>query len=1132
MNIRKYFSCLCLFLLTLITLTSLTYSREYIHHEMEVLLQPDEHRLSVKDTITLPEAIVPVHGGDIYFSLHSGLQPASANKGVRITPEIRKPDSTVPVQAGYTHVEDYRVTLPAGVHCFTVHYHGKIHHPIQQGEQYARSFSETLGAISPQGVYLSGCSYWYPRFNDDLITFTMNVRVPDAWNMVTQGERFLHTEEDTGVHIGWRSEEPQDELCIAGGRFTEYHRDTNGVQVMAFLRTPDETLADKYLETATLYLGMYHNLIGPYPYKKFAVVENFWETGYGMPSFTLLGTKIIRFPFILHSSYPHEILHNWWGNSVFVDYQTGNWCEGLTAYLADHLIQEQKGTGAEYRRTALQKYTDYIIKGTDFPLAEFRTRHSPVTEAIGYGKAMMFFHMLRLQVGDDIFTRALQKFYRENTYRRASFDDIRRIFNDVTGKNLQQEFDQWITRPGAPVLRVRDTSAQSGTEGYVLSAIIEQVQSGPAYTLQIPIAVTMEGEEYAYQATVTMDTKRLELSLPLPSRPLQLDIDPEFDIFRRLDPYEIPPALSNSFGAEKILILLPSTASKELLQGFQDLGESWQKSRPGKIMIKQDNEIDTLPSDHAVWLLGWENQFLPQFTPGILDYHVTVSDQSISINGKAVERNKHAAVITTRHPDNPNLTLTLLAADTIAAISKLKENLPYYSKYSYLCFEGDELHSIIKGNWPVINSPMSVPVLQPREQITKVEKGKQAPRQPLAHLPLLFSEKRLLRDVQYLASEKLQGRGFGTPGLDMAADYIASEFQKAGLQPFDNTDNSFFQVWEDSGDEPVRQVILKNVIGIIPGSDPELAEQSIVVGAHYDHLGSGWPDVHKGDKGKIHYGADDNASGVAVLLELARLFGKNWKPSRTVVFIAFTGEEAGLRGSRYYVTHEQYLPTNKIAGMVNIDTVGRLEDNKLMIFGTGSAKEWGYIFMGASYTTGVSVEPIPHDFGASDQKSFLDAGIPAVQLFSGPNPDYHRPTDTVDKVKPSSMVKTAKILKEVIEYLAHRPVPLTSTLEKSKGQTPEGPEKASAGRKVSLGTVPDFTYHDNGFRIKGIVPGSPAEKAGLHDGDVILTMNDIRISGLPDFSGYLKKLQPGERISITFMRDGKRYETDAIVEER
>src|SRR5262249_34773097 len=166
------------------------------------------------------------------------------------------------------------------------------------------------------------------------------------------------------------------------------------VKALAFLRKPEQALADRYLDATVQYLDMYRGLLGPYPYSKFALVENFWETGYGMPSFTLLGEQVIRFPFILHSSYPHELLHNWWGNGVFVDLAGGNWCEGLTAYLADHLIAEQRGQGAEHRRAILQRVTDYVTPENDFPLTRFLSRHNAVTEAVGYGKTAMVFNML------------------------------------------------------------------------------------------------------------------------------------------------------------------------------------------------------------------------------------------------------------------------------------------------------------------------------------------------------------------------------------------------------------------------------------------------------------------------------------------------------------------------------------------------------------------------------------------------------------------------------------------------------------------------------------------------------------------------------------------------------------------
>src|SRR4029077_5419632 len=248
----------------------------------------------------------------------------------------------------------------------------------------------------------------------------------------------------------WSVATPTEEVHLIAAPFTEYSRDAGAVKAFAFLRKPDQALAERYLEATAQYLEMYNRLLGPYPYSKFALVENFWETGYGMPSFTLLGEQVIRFPFILHSSYPHELLHNWWGNGVFVDGAGGNWCEGLTAYLADHLIAEQRGQGAEHRRAILQRVTDYVTPENDFPLSRFQSRHNAATEAVGYGKAAMVWNMLRQKVGDAQFIKALQRFYPDNRFRLASYDDLRMSFEAVSGLDLRAFFDQWIRDVGTP----------------------------------------------------------------------------------------------------------------------------------------------------------------------------------------------------------------------------------------------------------------------------------------------------------------------------------------------------------------------------------------------------------------------------------------------------------------------------------------------------------------------------------------------------------------------------------------------------------------------------------------------------------------------------------------------------------
>jgi acetylornithine deacetylase/succinyl-diaminopimelate desuccinylase-like protein len=243
----------------------------------------------------------------------------------------------------------------------------------------------------------------------------------------------------------------------------------------------------------------------------------------------------------------------------------------------------------------------------------------------------------------------------------------------------------------------------------------------------------------------------------------------------------------------------------------------------------------------------------------------------------------------------------------------LGRKLPHYNKYSYLGFTGDEPTNVFKGQWPVVNSPMSIAVLQSDGKEVELATAKMASRAALAQLPPVFSETRMLKDIEYLASEELKGRGLGTPELDKAAAYIARQFSDAGLHPCGDGSDDFFQTWTEQVDMPESDVVtLKNVIGVIPGTNPEFDGQSVVIGAHYDSHGLGWPDVLKGNEGKIHPGADDNASGISVLLEFARLVGKKWQPERTVVFVAFSAEEAGKLGSLHYIRQANKYPVSKL----------------------------------------------------------------------------------------------------------------------------------------------------------------------------------------------------------------------------
>jgi hypothetical protein len=343
--------------------------------------------------------------------------------------------------------------------------------------------------------------------------------------------------------------------------------------------------------------------------------------------------------------------------------------------------------------------------------------------------------MLRQRLGDKTFIRGLQQFYRENKFKRATFTDLKNAFSNAAAEDLEAEFNQWTSRAGAPVLRVGQAQAEPHNKGYRLTAILEQVQPGPVYQLRLPLAVSLEGQEQAYQRTVMMAGKRLNLVLDVPARPLHLEVDPEFDLFRRLDRTEIPPALSLAFSGRQVLILLPSRASKKVLGGYRALAESWTQYPATQLQIRMDSELEELPQDRTIWLFGWENRFQPKMIQQVAVYRVSMTDGGLQIGETRLVRDKHAAVLVTRHPANPELALAWLATDNVLAIPGLGQKLAHYGKYSYLGFEGSEPVNTLKGEWPVVGSALSIPVTQADGSVIQSSKPKLAPRKALIELP-------------------------------------------------------------------------------------------------------------------------------------------------------------------------------------------------------------------------------------------------------------------------------------------------------------------------------------------------------------------------------------------------------------
>ncbi len=1030
---RRAFFFIPLFFLLI---TQLSQAETLIHHDLKVVLSPGSHLIQVVDRLSLSPSFQADQQGKFYFSLNESLFPIALTPGVMIERELALDDKTPKIsgmtdlgiqpEANTVPLTHYSMTLPIGLREVVIRYEGLINNPLVLKDNALPTVeADTSGMISEEGIFLSEPSAWYPDFNQQLISFNLDITLPQDWNAVSQGKRTQHFVQGDTQHIRWESPEPQEHIFLVGGKWTEYKRKTGRVLILALLKTPDSELAKRYLKAAEQYLTMYQELLGPYPYAKFALVENFWEAQYGLPSFTLMGPKALRSPATIHAIFPYELLRNWWGNGVYVNQNQGNWSEGLIAYLSDYLKREQNDTAQALRLTLLQQYAHTVTRQNEVPLSLFQGWSDPASQAIGYGKGLFLFHMFRQSLGDKPFINALRTFFHENRFKHTSFETLAQAFGRSTQQDLSEEFMQWVRRKGAPVLRAKHVLSEKTDTGYRFSALIEQQQPGPAYPLNIPIVITLQGEKAPFQTTVDMKNKTLEIAIDLPTRPVRFQIDPEYNLFRALHPAEMPPSIEEALNAESTLILLPSTASIPLRSAYQKLARSMKQERPDHVSIGWDNEYTRLPDDQSVWLLGWENRFQRTILKELTTYDVSMNSAMTRIGDIQIPRRNHSIVLSTRHPKSTKYALSWFATDHAAAIPVFGKKLSQYGPYGYLAFKGNALKDVEKGRWPPVGSPMSIRIKQDDGRWIKEVPTTLAKRDALTSISPLFSEEQMWGDITFLSSDQLKGRGFGTPELDRTAEYIAAAFRQAGLSPADDAGRSFLQQWTGEHEGIGSGVALKNVVAMLPGTASGLKHEYIVIGAHYDHLGFGWPRVHEGEHSTIHPGANANASGVALMLELARVLKKDKPLQRSILFAAFTANEVGLRGSQHLVSSQAALPAGLITSMINLDTVGRLQENRLFVLGTESSREWPPILRRIGFETGIEIASFPETLASSDHISFIQEGIPAIRFFTGITPETDRPTDTIEKIDLPGMVAIGRVVKEVIEDLANRPLPLT-----------------------------------------------------------------------------------------------------------
>lgn len=411
----------------------------------------------------------------------------------------------------------------------------------------------------------------------------------------------------------------------------------------------------------------------------------------------------------------------------------------------------------------------------------------------------------------------------------------------------------------------------------------------------------------------------------------------------------------------------------------------------------------------------------------------------------------------------------------------------------------------------------------------------------------------LRRDITYLASDALEGRLTGTPGNDSAAAYIARRYALlqldtlAGLhdnrcvsvsalrQTIEARTGNSIRLTDRQGiacSSPYLQPFTaksvaaahaglpaalptQNVVALLPGSDPALRNEFVVIGAHFDHLGrSAFNALDPAAGNAIRHGADDNASGTAAVMELARLFAHH-PPRRSLIFVNFSGEELGLLGSQYFVDHSP-VPLDHVFAMLNFDMVGRMQNDKLIVYGAATATELPGIVDSANVAPQFQIAKIGDGFGPSDQSSFYEKNIPVLFFFTGEHEDYHRATDVASKIDVGDEARVVEYAGRIARALADRSARLTYVRSASPA-----PMAATSGRNVWFGSVPDMGATDvAGVRLAGVTPNSPADKAGAKQGDIIVEFGGKPVKDLYAYTDALYSHQPGDVVQFKVLRDG------------
>jgi len=626
-----------------------------VEHSIEIVLKTDTAEILIKDRLR-------VSGRERYqFHLAAWLGVESLLlDGQEVRPLVQGPE--------------YWLALPdSNPHELQFTLRGEV--PSRDSQQ--NSWPAMLSSSGDDGFFLPGYDAWIPRDEGGRISYRLTVTVPLGQRAVATGK--LVSEQLTeDVYIStFESQNPGEPPSLFVGPYQVMERPGNGLRLRTYFHEDLVPLAETYLEAADSYIQRYQQSIGDYPYSDFHVISAPIPVGLGFPNLTYVGRQVIPLPFMRTRSLAHEVLHNWWGNAVSVDYASGNWAEGLTTYLADYALAADQGREAA-QSMRIKWLRDYaaLPTGRDQPVTAFTSKQHQASQVIGYNKVAFIFHMLTREIGRDAFDDGLRGFWQKHKYGTAGWRDLQAAFERAAGQDLDWFFGQWLLRSGAPRLSLGAHSVNQDEAGF--RTRVEILQPVTGYRFQLPVSLTTVDGTRQYEITINDTLTQVEFVTP--AKPLYFQADPDSDVFRRLRRDETPPILRDVTldPGSRTLIMSDDADFREVARSlasglmdaqprFDNLAAAQQPGNALLLITTNDGLAENL------MLLGLER---PAGLPKV----------AYSAEVWTARRGDGAAVL-------------VVSAANADDLKSLLRPLPHYGGQSYVLFEAGR--ALSRGIWPV-----------------------------------------------------------------------------------------------------------------------------------------------------------------------------------------------------------------------------------------------------------------------------------------------------------------------------------------------------------------------------------------------------------------------------------------------